>query len=171
MRISYAIAPFSLILALICAQPSLAQPGGTLKDTLKPFTTDGCSVWIDGPPKAPYLWRHCCVAHDIAYWQGGSQQLRVQADKDLQACIAKLAGDGMANYMYFFVSTGGSPLWLTPYRWGYGWSYLDAGKPRGYKLLTAEEQAQVAALMPKAEETIAEDAKNHPASSTTLLFK
>lgn len=171
MRVSTALAQMHLILLLIYTQASLAQPTSPPKDALRPFTTDGCSMWIDGPPKAPYLWRHCCVAHDKAYWVGGEEPLRAAADRALQACIADLAGDGMANYMYFFVSTGGSPLWLTPYRWGYGWNYMEAGKPRGYKLLTESEQAQVEALMPQAEQIIAQDALTHPASSPVLLFK
>ncbi|MFO1389553.1 helicase [Cellvibrio sp.] len=169
MRVSSVLAPIGLVVALILAQPSLAQP---VVDAVKPFTTDGCSVWIDGPPKSPYLWRHCCVAHDLAYWQGGAESAKVKADKDLQACIADLAGPAMANYMYFFVTTGGSPLWLTPYRWGYGWNYLKAGKPRGYKILTPDEQAQVDTLMPQAIKTVAEDAEKHPATATSLrIFK
>ncbi len=166
MRVSSVLAQFLSIVLLLCTQMSAAQPTKSPVDTLKPFTTDGCSMWIDGPPKAPYLWRHCCVAHDKAYWVGGAEPLRAAADKALQACIANLAGDGMANYMYFFVSTGGSPLWLTPYRWGYGWGYMDGVKPRGYKLLTESEQAQVDALMPQTEQIIAADALKHPASAT-----
>lgn len=166
MRVSFALARTSLILLLICMQQASAQSGVAEKAMLKPFTTDGCSVWIDGTPKLPYLWRHCCVAHDKAYWVGGAESVRAAADKALQACMTELAGEGMANYMYFFVTTGGSPLWLTPYRWGYGWSYMDAGKPRGYKLLSESELAQVNALMPQAEQVIAADAIKHPASAT-----
>jgi hypothetical protein len=169
MPVSLVRAWIGLALLVIWVQTSHAQP---YQNTLKPFATDGCSLWIDGPAKSPYLWRHCCVAHDVAYWQGGSEQARLQSDKELQACIAGLAGQGMANYMYFFVSTGGDPLWLTPYRWGYGWNYVEAGKPRGYKVLTENEQAQVNALLPQAKRTIAEDAQKHPSDAKTLqLFK
>lgn len=169
MRVLSVLASVGFAGALIWAQSSFAQP---VVNTLKPFATDGCSVWIDGPPKSPYLWRHCCVAHDFAYWQGGAEPARVKADKDLQACIADLAGPAMANYMYFFVTTGGSPIWLTPYRWGYGWSYLELGKPRGYKILTPGEQAQVDMHMPQALKTIVEDAEKHPADAKSLrIFK
>jgi hypothetical protein len=168
MRFSSVLVWTYLLSMLICAQFGFAQVS---KDTLKPFTTDGCSMWIDGPPNAPYLWRHCCVAHDKAYWMGGPQELRATADKALQQCIANLAGVAMADYMYAGVIAGGSPIWITPYRWGYGWSYLDAGKPRGYKLLTDAEQAQVTALMPQAEQTIADDAIKHPSSSKILTGK
>lgn len=171
MRFLSVFAQAALLFLLICTQLSCAQSGAVAPDTLKPFATDGCSMWIDGTPKHPYLWRHCCVAHDKAYWVGGAQQLRLAADKALQACVTELTGDGMANYMYFFVTTGGSPMWLTPYRWGYGWSYMAARKPRAYKLLTDAEQAQVAALMPQAEQVIAEDTLKHPASSGVLTGK
>lgn len=171
MRFSFVLARSSLIFLLIWMQQAVAQPAAVTKNTLKPFTTDGCSVWIDGTPKRPYLWRHCCVAHDKAYWVGGAEHLRVAADKALQACVVDLAGAGMANYMYFFVNTGGSPLWLTPYRWGYGWDYMDGGKPRGYKLLTESEQIQVNALMPQTEQIIAEDAVKYSASATVWIGK
>jgi hypothetical protein len=69
------------------------------------------------------------------------------------------------------VVMGGSPIWLTPYRWGYGWNYIDDTKLRGYKLLTDAEQAQVATLLPQAEQTIAQDALKHPAASTALTGK
>lgn len=171
MRFSFARARYSLILLLICAQHCAAQSGVAAQDILKPFTTDGCSLWIDGTPKHPYLWRHCCVAHDKSYWVGGPKLLRLAADNALHACVTELAGVTMANYMHFFVTTGGSPIWATPYRWGYGWSYMDAGKPRGYKLLTDVEQAQVAALMLQAEQAIAVDAQKHPSASTVLTGK
>jgi hypothetical protein len=159
MRLLLALAYTSLALLLAQVQTCAADDA-----SLKPFTTDGCSVWVDGTPKQPYLWRHCCVAHDRAYWKGGTEVERKLADTNLQACVADLGGNGMANYMFFFVTTGGSPLWLTPYRWGYGWDYLDKGKPRGYRVLTESEQAQVNVLLPQAEQTTSDDAARHPAS-------
>lgn len=168
MRVASVAVCFVLGFSLCLSASSRALPA---KVALKPFSTDGCSVWIDGPPKSPYLWRHCCVAHDRDYWQGGSEAARIQSDKNLRQCIADLAGPAMANYMYFFVTTGGSPMWLTPYRWGYGWGYLDAGKPRGYKLLTAEEQAEIDALAADADQVARDDALRHPADAKTLLLK
>ncbi|WP_216662021.1 hypothetical protein [Niveibacterium sp. COAC-50] len=43
-------------------------------DTLKPFTTDGCSSFPDGTPWQQTLWLDCCVKHDIAYWIGGTKE-------------------------------------------------------------------------------------------------
>lgn len=171
MRFSLALACASLVLLLPYTSISSAQLNPPKKSQLQPFTTDGCSMWIDGTPKQPYLWRHCCVAHDKAYWMGGSNLERNQADETLRACVSNLAGDGMGNYMYFFVSTGGSPFWLTPYRWGYGWSYTDEGRLRGYKLRTPAEEAQLEALLPQADEVIAADAVKHPSTSTKLTGK
>ena len=162
MRFSFALGcGFAVSLGL--ALPAMAQG-----NSLKPFSTDGCSMWIDGTPAHPYLWRHCCVAHDKAYWIGGSAQQHADADGALQACVTTAIGAGMGDSMYMGVIMGGSPIWLTPYRWGYGWNYLEEGKLRGYKSLTDEAQAQVAELLPQAEQIIAQDAIKHPAESTAL---
>jgi hypothetical protein len=161
MRASCLQAGVSLMLLVIWVQQAsaqiLLQP-----NKLKPFTTDGCSVWIDGTVAEPYLWRHCCVAHDKAYWVGGTELERTKADKDLLVCVSDVSSKAMGNYMHFFVSAAGGPFMMTPYRWGYGWDFLERGKPRGYKTPTAAEWAQVNELLPLAEKTIAEDAAAHP---------
>jgi hypothetical protein len=130
-------------------------------NALKPFATDGCSLWIDGTPKHPHLWRECCVAHDRAYWLGGTQEQRKRADDELKICVTQKIGKGMAEYMYVNVLWGGSPYWLAPYRWGFGWEYLEDGKPRGYKTPTIDEQRQIEKLLPEAEKIMLEDAARH----------
>lgn len=132
---------------------------------LKPFATDGCSMWIDGTIEQPNLWRHCCVAHDLDYWQGGSEAQRKKSDENIQACVKAALGPGMAKYMYSNVRWGGSPYWMSTYRWGYGWDYLDGLWPRGYKIPTAGEQAQIDRLMPAALQLVAEDARVNPAKT------
>jgi hypothetical protein len=129
---------------------------------LKPFATDGCSMWIDGTIEQPNLWRHCCVAHDLDYWQGGSEAQRKKSDENIQACVKAALGPGMANYMYSNVRWGGSPYWMSTYRWGYGWDYLDVLWPRGYKLPTPEEQAKIDQLLPAAHQLIRDDALKNP---------
>jgi hypothetical protein len=129
---------------------------------LKPFTTDGCSLWIDGTMEQPNLWRHCCVAHDLDYWQGGTEAQREQSDERIQACVKEAQGSGMANYIHTNVRWGGSPYWMNYYRWGYGWDYLDGLWPRGYKAPTPEEQQLIDEAMPAALKVIAEDAIQHP---------
>ena len=143
---------------LLLWQPAMAAE----ESTLQPFATDGCSLWIDGTLAQPNLWRHCCVAHDKAYWIGGTEQQRKDADSALMSCVAGVAGQGMGSYMHFFVAMGGSPYWVTPYRWGYGWYYLEGGRPRGYREPNEQEQLQIQQMMPLAEKTIADDALAHP---------
>lgn len=107
-------------------------------DELKPFTTDGCSVFPDGTFEQTSLWVDCCIRHDLAYWKGGSREDRRVADEVLKQCVANIGEPEIAQLMEAGVRAGGSPYFPTPYRWGYGWSY-----PRGYATLTSEDQAQV----------------------------
>lgn len=140
---------------------------------LKPFKTDGCSLWIDGTLERPDLWRHCCVAHDLDYWQGGSEEQRKKSDERIQACVKEAQGAGMANYMYKNVRWGGSPYWINYYRWGYGWDYLDGLWPRGYKVPTPEEQQLINQAMPAALKVVAGDAVKHltfPSSHASSSF-
>lgn len=130
-------------------------------NTLSPFTTDGCSMWMDGTPAQPNLWRHCCVAHDKAYWLGGSEAERKAADDEIKACVEAAQGKAMADYMYTHIRWGGSPFWFSLYRWGYGWNYWDLWQARGYKTPTPEEQEQIDQLLPAADALIAEDARIH----------
>jgi hypothetical protein len=106
---------------------------------LSDFSTDGCSLFIDGTFEKPDLWQECCHKHDIAYWQGGTQEQRMEADLAFKACVEKKTGDStLAKLMFDAVRAGGEPYFPTWYRWGYGWSI-----GRGYKQLTTEEQAKV----------------------------
>lgn len=107
-------------------------------DTLKPFTTDGCSAFPDGTPRQQSLWLDCCVEHDLAYWMGGSYDERLAADQGLRACVAQIGEPEIAELMLAGVRVGGSPYFPTFYRWGYGWSY-----PRGYEPLSDDEREQV----------------------------
>jgi hypothetical protein len=112
------------------------------QDGLRPFTSDGCSLFPDRALIGKKDWCHCCLAHDLAYWQGGTKEQRLQADVDLQICVKKEMKDSvLANVMLIGVRMGGSPYFATPYRWGYGWSY-----GRNYQALNEEEQAQAEQL-------------------------
>jgi hypothetical protein len=107
-------------------------------DNIKPFTTDGCSVFPDGTSEQKTLWLPCCTAHDYAYWRGGTSEERLVADQELQQCVAKLGKPQIAKLMFAGVRVGGSPYLPMPFRWGYGWPY-----PRFYKALTPEERRQI----------------------------
>jgi len=100
---------------------------------LRPFTTDGCSLFPDGGSET--CWADCCVAHDRAYWRGGTASERVLADRELRQCVAGRGKPRLAGLMYWGVRLGGMPLFPTWYRWGYGWGY-----GRGYEPLAPTEQ-------------------------------
>ncbi|MFO7606677.1 MAG: hypothetical protein R6W72_10295 [Desulfurivibrionaceae bacterium] len=108
-------------------------------DQLQPFVSDGCSLFPDGLPGQPELWRSCCVDHDRAYWKGGTRRQRRAADKELGECVAALGAPKVAAAMTVGVRLGGTPYLPVPFRWGFGWSY-----PRGYGPLSEAEQKQVA---------------------------
>jgi len=106
---------------------------------LSDFTSDGCSLFIDGTFEDPDLWKECCLKHDIAYWQGGTEEEREAADIAFRECVKKKTGNAeLAELMYQAVRKGGDPYFPTWYRWGYGWPI-----GRGYKPLTNEEEILV----------------------------
>lgn len=91
-------------------------------EDLRQFVTDGCTGWFDGTRKAPTLWRHCCVRHDLAFWAGAAGQ-RDQADLDLRDCIAATGAVKQAKLMYFGVRIGSkSPKKFAGMQWGNAWS-------------------------------------------------
>jgi len=103
-------------------------------EDLSPFSSDGCSGFPDGTLAQKTLWLNCCTAHDLSYWQGGSYQQRLEADQELKNCVAQTGQAEIAKLMLAGVRVGGTPLFPTSFRWGYGWGY-----PRGYKILSDEE--------------------------------
>lgn len=121
-------------------------------DDLNPFTSDGCSAFPDGTLKQNELWLSCCVAHDLAYWQGGTHQERLDADLALQQCVEQVGEPEIARLMLAGVRVGGTPFLPTKFRWGYGWPYLSGDKLsnyklRGYKALNAAEQQMIQRML------------------------
>ncbi|MBI3299871.1 MAG: DUF3943 domain-containing protein [Elusimicrobia bacterium] len=88
----------------------------------RPFTSDGCSLFPDGPPAR----RECCLRHDRSYWLGGTRAERRAADGDFRDCVAAAGEPAAARWMYRGSRAGGTPYLPTPFRWGYGWPF-----PRG----------------------------------------
>ena len=100
------------------------------------FSSDGCSLFVDGTFEDPELWKECCLKHDIAYWQGGTEEERKAADIAFRECVKKKTGNSeLAEVMYQAVRQGGEPYYPTWYRWGYGWPI-----GRGYRALTVAEK-------------------------------
>ena len=109
---------------------------------MTPFASDGCSMFPDRAPIGTADWCACCVAHDLAYWRGGSADERARADEEFGRCVRASSGDAvLAETMLAGVRAGGLPYFPTAYRWGYGWPY-----GRGYGPLSRGEEAQAARL-------------------------
>jgi hypothetical protein len=106
------------------------------------FSSDGCSGGLS------WLWRSitgrgppfegCCVAHDFAYWQGGTRAEHRAADRALRRCVIAKAREqyglvgrylviALAWLMWAVVRVFGGPCLPHPRRWSYGWRW-----PRGY---------------------------------------
>jgi len=133
---------FGLLSVISCSGPHNTEDFGAVSLTLQPlaeqmcrqqrgnsallppakFTTDGCSLWPDGS------WQSCCFEHDMAYWCGGSAQLRKAADHTLKQCVIDSGSPLTGVIMGTGVRVGG--LWLLPlpWRWGYGWPWLSPMK-------------------------------------------
>ncbi|GAB1261754.1 FAD-binding oxidoreductase [Aurantivibrio plasticivorans] len=141
------------LLLLPVSSPSAAEnevgDGADNLSTLQPFRSDGCSLFPDGNAKENELWLECCIAHDLAYWAGGSYAERQAADEALRQCVAEVGQPEVAMMMLMGVRVGGSPYLDTPFRWGYGWPYLTDGEVRGYKSLSTAERDQVEKRRPQ----------------------
>jgi len=111
----------------------------TSTKTLKPFSSDGCSLFPDRSLIDKEDWGECCFEHDIAYWKGGTKDERLKADEALRECVKEKTGNvNLANVIYQGVRSGGSPYFYNWYRWGYDWGY-----DRKYKKLTVKEKKEV----------------------------
>ena len=110
---------------------------------LRPFSSDGCSLFPDSSIITGDDWCSCCFEHDIAYWKGGTEEERDTADRALQSCVVAKTGDELLGLaMYEGVRAGGSPYFYNWYRWGYGWGY-----ERRYQALTPAENARAGVLL------------------------
>lgn len=122
------------MLLWVPTSPAMASDG-----ELQPFHSDGCSVFPDGTLAQPRLWCGCCVAHDLAYWQGGTEQARREADARLNQCVKDSAGsEALGRLMEIGVRAGGQPQLPSSFRWGYGWPWR-----KGYVALTEADQMQI----------------------------
>lgn len=115
---------------------------GADSGAMKPFSTDGCSLFPDHSLISKSDWYSCCVTHDLAYWRGGASEIRLKADQELKACVQHATNnDALAELMFAGVRAGGGPYLFTSYRWAYGWPF-----GRTYEPLTPEEDSQASSL-------------------------
>jgi hypothetical protein len=89
--------------------------------SLKPFQSDGCTMFMDGPVGKPNLWKHCCFEHDLRYWFGGSDQQMKQTDLFLKACVKDAADGFWAGLIYNGVVAGHSSPVKSKYHWSWAW--------------------------------------------------
>ena len=128
---------FVVMLAVLSATQS------SRADTLREFSSDGCSLFPDGDFSNRKLWCECCLDHDIAYWRGGTAEQRLKADEELRTCVRRKTGnDVLADMMFAGVRLGGGPIFPNWYRWGYGWNY-----GRGYRALDPAETETAGSLL------------------------
>lgn len=117
------------------ASLTVVSLGCTADSDLRPFTSDGCSLFPDSSIISGEDWCSCCFDHDLQYWRGGTRDEREAADRKLQQCVLEKTGNAtLANAMYQGVNLGGSPYFYNWYRWGYGWGF-----ERKYEALTPDE--------------------------------
>ncbi len=121
-------------------------------EEIRPFESDGCSMFPDGTFEEQNLWLECCIEHDYQYWKGGTYEQRKKADNDLKLCVANVGQTKTAELMLAGVRVGGSPYLPTRFRWGYGWPW-----PRGYSELNAVEQELIDENSRPLEEILAPD--------------
>lgn len=53
---------------------------------LRPFTSDGCSLFPDSSLINRDDWCTCCFEHDLVYWRGGSFEEREAAEAGTRRC-------------------------------------------------------------------------------------
>ena len=135
---------FGAVLPLVLL---LCLPSYVSTNQLLPFKSDGCSLFFEGTYSDRDLWLDCCVAHDMAYWRGGTFNERRAADEALKRCVAETGQQFVAEIMEKGVRAGGSPFFLTSYRWGYGWR-----EPRGYFTLTEAERQMAEQLLQESQQ-------------------
>jgi hypothetical protein len=110
--------PRLFVLCLVFHAAAFASPS----EALRPFKTNGCTGFWNGPPSRPEQWRHCCVVHDLYFWAGGAKRYRKSADQKLRDCIQATGHEGTAWLMYWGVRIGSlSPLKIKGEQWGNGW--------------------------------------------------
>ena len=72
------------------------------------FTTDGCTLFFDGS------WKQCCIRHDEVYWNGGTRNMRLDADRELASCVERVSNGVVAQIVYGAVRVGGTPYFAVP---------------------------------------------------------
>jgi len=116
MKIFTHLSPIILLFSFFISFSAKAE------NSLKPFFTDGCTLFVDGTPSKPGLWRPCCVEHDLRYWVGGSTDDMDRTDLKLKSCVQKIAGEHWARTIYTGVRAGHYSPIKNKTAWSWGWT-------------------------------------------------
>ncbi|MCK6599108.1 MAG: hypothetical protein L6Q37_12145, partial [Bdellovibrionaceae bacterium] len=112
---------------------------------LRAFTSDGCSLSPNSFFESQIA--SCCQFHDVAYWLGGTEEMKNDADQELASCIKSKVSQEYGDIPAKIVSksyklgvdVGGSNKMPSTYRWGYGWNYLRPYEPlKAWEIQEAE---------------------------------
>lgn len=98
-------------------------------DPLRDFETDYCTLFANGTPRQPDLWKHCCFEHDLRYWFGGSLADQDLSDFHLKQCVNDVAGSAWAWVIYNGVRSGHLSPVKHRFFWGWGWGENRANTP------------------------------------------
>ncbi len=131
--------------AIICSFTLLAilLIGSDAKSAeLKPFETDYCTLFPEGPPSKPGAWKDCCLKHDLVYWAGGIKSQQKLADIELRKCVEQKSSKFYGSMMYHGVRFGHYSPIKAKTRWGHGWS-----DKRKFKALSSKEKLIVRDLL------------------------
>ena len=109
----------TLVLLVVAGSVSAATPALN-----RPFKTDLCTGYREGPRDQPLLWADCCETHDLAMWAGGTSRSRDAADDALFSCVRDRSGSVYeARLMWLGVRIGKlSPIKIPGQQWGNAWS-------------------------------------------------
>lgn len=93
----------------------------------KPFTYDGCTRIPETLYSLGFTFdlNSVCLAHDVAYWAGGTEAQRNAADRALYEGVKKEAHWILAEIMYFAVDQMGDTglaKEFTGRNWGHGYN-------------------------------------------------
>lgn len=66
---------------------------------------NGCDFWPDG------TWKHCCDAHDVAFFSVGELRDFVVANTEMISCVAQASNVLNALFMGVGVFVGGAFVW------------------------------------------------------------
>ncbi len=70
-------------------------------------------------------WRECCVAHDMDYWCANAQTTRREADRAFMTCVTSHSNAFNGRLTYLGVRVLGHDALPFPWRWGYGYPWLE----------------------------------------------